>query len=195
MKALFAALVLVAATAAHADTFKIDTKESSVGWKGLKKTGSAHEGHIAIKDGEVQTDKKGNLSGGTINVDMATISNTDLKDSPDYQKKLLGHLSSDDFFNVAKYPTSTFKLLTVTQKSKDEVTVKGELTILGKTNPIEFPAKVNTSKNVMTGEALVKIDRTKWGLRYGSGNFFKELTADKIISDEFELTLKLVAKK
>jgi hypothetical protein len=32
-------------------------------------------------------------------------------------------------------------------------------------------------------------------LKYGSGNFFKELTADKIISDEFELTLKLAAKK
>ncbi len=195
MKAIFAALVLVVATAAHADVYKIDTKESSVGWKGLKKTGSAHTGNILVKDGEVQTDKKGNISGGVINVDMATISDIDLKDSPDYQKKLVGHLSSDDFFNVAKYPTSTFKLLTITPKSKDEVTVKGELTLLGKTNPIEFPAKVTTNKNILTGEALVKIDRTKWGLKYGSGNFFKELTADKIINDEFELNLKLVAKK
>ncbi|MPS55505.1 YceI family protein [Alcaligenaceae bacterium SAGV3] len=63
------------------------------------------------------------------------------------------------------------------------------------THPIEFPAKVTVDKGVATGEAVVKIDRTKWGLKYGSGNFFKELAGDKIINDEFELTLKLVAKK
>ncbi len=67
--------------------------------------------------------------------------------------------------------------------------------MIGKTNPIEFPAKLNVAKNTLTGEALVKIDRTKWGLKYGSGNFFKELAGDKIINGEFELNLKLVAKK
>jgi polyisoprenoid-binding protein YceI len=127
---------------------------------------------------------------------MATITNEDLKDSPDYQKKLVGHLSSDDFFGVAKHPTSTFKFLSITPgKAKDEDTVKGELTMIGKTNPIEFPAKVTVDKGVVRGEAQIKIDRTKWGLKYGSGNFFKELTADKVINDEFELNLKLVAKK
>ncbi|MDG0817616.1 YceI family protein [Bdellovibrio svalbardensis] len=195
IKSIFAALVLVIATTAHADTYKLDTKASSVGWKGFKKTGSSHNGAISIKDGEVQVDKKGQLTAGVFTVDMATISNEDLKDSAEYQKKLVGHLAGPDFFDVTKFPTSTFKLTSITPKSKDEVLVKGELTMIGKTNPIEFPAKVTTTKGVMTGEALVKIDRTKWGLKYGSGNFFKELAADKIISDEFELNLKLVAKK
>ena len=196
MKHIFAALIfVVASTAAAADVYKIDTQASSVAWKGIKKTGSAHQGHIAVKDGEIQVDKKGAVTGGLINIDMVTISNEDLKDSPDYQKKLVGHLSSEDFFNVTKYPTSSFKLTSVTAKSKNEVLVKGELTMIGKTNPIEFPAKISTDKGIMTGEANVKVDRTKWGLKYGSGNIFKELTADKIINDEFELTLKLVAKK
>lgn len=71
---------------------------------------------------------------------------------------------------MTKFPTASFKLTSVKpSKVKNEVVVKGG--------------------------ALVKVDRTKWGLKYGSGNFFKELAGDKIINDEFELNLKLVAKK
>ncbi|WII71369.1 YceI family protein [Bdellovibrio sp. 22V] len=196
MKSVLAALVVLFGVHAFAaDVYKVDAKASTVAWKGMKKMGSSHNGGIAVKEGQVQVDKKGQITGGLITIDMASITNNDLKDSPDYQKKLIGHLSNEDFFNVTKFPTSSFKLLSVTPKSKDEVLVKGEFTMIGKTNPIEFPAKVTLDKGVMTGEALVKIDRTKWGLKYGSGNFFKELAADKIIADEFELNLKLVAKK
>lgn len=197
LKSVFATLILLASVSVHAaDVYKIDAKESSVVWKGSKKMGSFHTGGIAVKDGQIELDKKNQITAGTVTIDMATIANEDLKGSPEFQKKLVGHLSSDDFFGVAKFPTSNFKILSVSPgKAKDEVTVKGELTIIGKTNPIEFPAKVSVDKGIVKGEAQVKVDRTKWGLKYGSGNFFKELTADKIISDEFELNLKLVAKK
>lgn len=195
IKSVFAALVLVAASAAHADVYKLDTKASIVGWSASHKVGATHTGKIAVKDGEVQTDAKGVISGGTVNIDMTTISDEDLKSSPDYQKKLVGHLSSDDFFKVSKFPTSTFKVTSVTAKSANEVVIKGDLTIIGTTKPVEFPAKVTTDKGVMTSEATLKLDRTQWGLKYGSGNFFKELTQDKIINDDFTLSLKLVAKK
>lgn len=196
MKMVLGALAfLVASSVYAADIYKIDSKESSVSWKGSKKMGSSHHGMILVKEGDVTFDKKGQLSAGQVVIDMGTISNEDLKDSPEYQKKLVGHLSSEDFFNVSKFPTATFKVTSVTPKAKNEAVVKGELTMIGKTNPIEFPVKFTMDKGVATGEALVKIDRTKWGLKYGSGNFFKELAADKIISDEFELNLKLVAKK
>lgn len=196
LKSLFMATILLVATSVYAaDVYKIDVKESSLNWKGSKKLGSFHSGGVSVKEGQVQVDKKGQITGGNIAIDMATITNEDLKESPVYHKKLLGHLSSEDFFNVPKFPTSTFKITSVTAKSKDEVNVKGELTLIGKTNPIEFPAKVTMANGLMTGEALVKVDRTKWGLKYGSGNIFKELAADKIINDEFELILKLVAKK
>lgn len=182
------------ADATKTEAYKIDTKESTVAWKGTKKAGSAHNGYITVKDGEVQVDSKGQITTGQINIDMTTITNEDVKDA-EYNKKLVGHLASNDFFDTAKFPVTTFKVLSITPVSKDQVTVKGELTMIGKTNPIEFPAKVTVDKGVVTGEATVKVDRTKWGLKYGSGNFFKELTADKIISDEFEMNLKLVAKK
>lgn len=195
LKTVFAALVfMVAAHAQAAEVYKIDTKASTVVWKGTKKVGSFHEGGIAVKEGDVTLDKKGQISAGNVVIDMTTITNTDLKDA-DYNKKLVGHLSNEDFFNTPKFPTSAFKITGVTAKGKNELIVKGELTMIGKTNPIEFPAKVTVDKGVVTGEALVKIDRTKWGLKYGSGNFFKELAGDKIINDEFELALKLVAKK
>ena len=188
---------LIASPAFATDAFKIDPTASSLAWKGSKKMGSSHNGAIAIKEGTVTFDKKGQLTSGNFVADMNTISNEDLKGSPDYQKKLVGHLASPDFFNVSKFPTASFKITSVKAdpKNKNEVTVNGEFTMIGKTNPISFPAKISMDKGVASGEATLKIDRTKWGLKYGSGNFFKELTAYKIISDEFELTLKLTAKK
>ena len=180
--------------AATAETYKVDTTASVIEWKGTKKVGSFHNGDIKVQSGDIIVEKN-QIKSGQFTVDMKTITNKDLTDA-DYNKKLVGHLSNEDFFNVTKFPTSTFKLTSVTAgKNKDEVTVKGELTMIGQTNPIEFPATVKIENGTATGQATVKIDRTKWGLKYGSGNFFKELAGDKIINDEFELTLKLVAKK
>ncbi|MES2770248.1 MAG: YceI family protein [Bdellovibrionota bacterium] len=191
---LFIALALAFAGQANAEVLKVDTTASNVEWKGTKKIGSFHAGNVAVKEGQVETNEKGDITGGNFVLDMTKITNTDLAADPDSQKKLVGHLSSPDFFNVASHPTSTFKITSVTKKGKEHL-VKGDLTILGKTNPIEFPAKITTTATSATADAKVKIDRTKWDLKYGSGNFFKELTADKIINNDIELTLKLAAKK
>jgi polyisoprenoid-binding protein YceI len=197
MKTAFMVLATLVVSTASADVYKIDTNASKVEWLASKKIGSSHNGEIKIKSGEVKTDKKGTIESASVVVDMKTISNIDLKDSPEYQTKLVGHLSSDDFFKVGTHPESTFKLTSITPKagSKDEYVVKGELTMIGKTEPIEFPAKIASDKNTLTGTAKVTVQRLKWGLQYGSGSIFKTLTADKIINDSFDLTLNLVAKK
>ena len=194
--AIIAAIALMSTTA-FAEVYKIDTTKSTVDWKAGKKVGSFHNGNIKIKSGNVETDKKGLVKSANIVVDMKTIENTDLKDSPDYQKKLVGHLSSEDFFKVDKFPEAVFKLTSVTPKagSKDEFTVKGDLTMIGNTQAIEFPAKISSDKKSISGNAKIDIERLKWGLQYGSGSVFKSLTADKIINDTFELTLNLVAAK
>ncbi len=44
---------------------------------------------------------------GNFVVDMTSITNNDLKDEG-YNQKLVGHLKSDDFFGVEKYPTAEF---------------------------------------------------------------------------------------
>ncbi len=197
MKLIFLTLAAFIGSLASAEVFKIDPTASKVEWSAGKKIGSFHNGEIKIKGGEIQSDGKGKFTAANVVVDMKTITNTDLKDSPDYQKKLVGHLSSDDFFKVGTFPESTFKLSSITPKagSKDEYVVKGDLTMIGKTQSVEFPAKISADKGTLTGTAKVKIERLKWGLQYGSGSIFKTLTADKIINDHFELTLNLVAKK
>lgn len=194
--ALVFALALAGATA-FADTYKIDTAASQVYWKAGKKIGSFHDGVVGIKSGTVETDAKGKIKGANVVVDMKAIQNHDLKESPDYQKKLVGHLSSEDFFHVEKHPEASFKLTEIAPKagSKDEYTVKGQLTMIGQTHPIEFPAKITNEKGTLRGSAKVQIERLKWGLKYGSGSIFKSLTADKIINDSFDLTLDLVAQK
>jgi len=179
---------------ATAETYKLDTSASTIEWKGIKKVGSFHVGGIKVQSGEIIVENN-LIKSGQVVVDMKTITNTDLTDKT-FNAKLVGHLSNEDFFNVEKNPTSTFKLTSATAgKNKDEMIIKGELTMIGATQPIEFPATVKFDKGTATGQGTLKIDRTKWGLKYGSGNFFKELAGDKIINDEFELTLKLVAKK
>lgn len=186
--------VMTFALNVNAETLKLDTKASSIEWKGTKKIGNFHSGNVAVKDGQIDTNEKNEIIGGTVTVDMTKITNADLAADPDSQKKLVGHLSSADFFDVAKYPTATFKISSVTRKGKDHI-VKGDLTIKGKTNPVEFPAKIETTATTATAGVKMKIDRTKWDIKYGSGNYFKELTADKIINNDIEFVLKLSAKK
>lgn len=176
-------------------TYKIDSKASTAVWTAYKKLGDSHTGQIQIKEGEISLDKKGSLVSGHFVIDMATISNDDLKGKPDYQKKLVAHLSNDDFFKVDKFKESTFKITEVKRKSEGEFTVTGDLTMIGKTKSLEFPVKVSNEGGLPKGEASITVDRTKWGLKYGSGNFFKELTADKIIKDEFKLDVKIATIK
>lgn len=197
MKTLIITMATLIVSFANAEKFNIDSAASSVEWKAGKKVGSFHNGKIQIKSGDIQTDKKGTITSGQIVIDMKTISNEDLKDSPEYQKKLVAHLSNDDFFKVDKHPESKFSLTSIELKSgtKNQYVVKGDLTIIGTTKPVEFPAEINLDKNTLTGTATLKIERLNWGLQYGSGSIFKTLTADKVINDSFDLTLKIVAKK
>ncbi|MCC2679943.1 MAG: YceI family protein [Pseudobdellovibrio sp.] len=197
MKTLILSTLLLAGSLTMADVYQIDPAASRVEWKAGKKIGSYHNGDIKVKSGQVETDKKGAVKSANVVVDMKTIGNEDLKADADSQKKLVGHLSSDDFFKVEKYPESTFVLKTLKPKAgaKDEYIAKGDLTMIGKTEAVEFPVKITKDNNLLKGEGTLSIERLKWGLQYGSGSIFKSLTADKIINDSFDLKLNLVANK
>jgi polyisoprenoid-binding protein YceI len=197
MKKTLLALSILLSAVSYADNYTMDPGTSSIEWKAGKKVGSFHNGKIQLKSGELQTDAKGMITAAQVSVAMNTITNEDLKDSPDYQKKLVSHLSSEDFFNVEKFPEATFKLKGMKKKpgSKGEFIATGDLTMIGTTKPIEFPVKVTSEKDQMKFSATLKIERLNWGLQYGSGSIFKTLTADKIINDTFDLTLNLTAKR
>ncbi len=182
--------------AAKVEAMKVDAAASVITWKATKKVMGGHDGTVAVKEGSVEVSAKNEVTAATIVADMTKIQNTDLASSPKDQAKLVGHLSSPDFFDVAKKgnETATFKLTKFTKKG-DGYVATGELTMIGQTHPVEFPVTMKVDKGMASAEGSVKVDRTKWGLKYGSGDFFKELTADKIINNEFEIGFKLVAKK
>lgn len=170
-----------------------DPAASVVKWEGKKVTGK-HDGLIKLKSGEI-TMAGGELTAGEFVFDMASITNSDLKDA-EYNKKLVTHLKSEDFFHVEKYPTSVFKV-----KSAKSVpgfvgptfNVTGDLTIKDKTNEVTFPVVVQTKDGKTTATANITIDRTKWEVKYGSGKFFPGL-GDKLIYDDFVIDVALSTK-
>jgi len=168
-------------------TYTVDAAKSTITWVGKKVTGS-HNGTIALQSGSLAVNGK-NVTGGTFTIDMNSI-----KDA-DGSAKLEGHLKADDFFGVAKFPTSTF-VITKVAGSGANVTVSGNLTIKGITKPLSFPATVtvNADGTVSALAGKIVVDRTKYDIKYGSKSFFDSI-GDKAINDEFELAVKLVAKK
>lgn len=73
--------------------------------------------------------------------------------------------------------------------------VTGQLTIKGITNPIAFLTAYTVNGNVLTATASnVKVDRTKYSIKYGSKSFFDSM-GDKAIDDEFILNISIVASK
>lgn len=170
-------------------TLKVDVKSTTMEWKAKKVTGS-HNGFVSVSAGQIVLDGV-NVTSGTFDIDMSSMTVEDIKDEGS-NKKLLGHLQSDDFFSTAKHPTSKFVLTSVSQKSGKTYTVNGNLTIKDITKAISFPAEITISGNTLKAVAAIKVDRTLFDIRYRSTNFFENL-GDKAIYDDFELNLNLVA--
>jgi len=173
--------------AAPPKKFVVDTSATKLSWLAKKVTGS-HAGNINVSSGELTIDGV-KVQSGNFTIDMTSM----VINEPGGNPRLLGHLKNDDFFSVEKFPTSTFVLTSVTQKSGSTYTIKGKLTIKGITQDIEFPAEIGFSGKTMTAKAKIIVDRTKFEIKYRSANWVENL-GDKAIYDDFELELNLVAK-
>lgn len=163
----------------------VNTSTSTITWKGYKVLG-AHEGNIKVKEGEFSFD--GNqLIGGSFIIDMPTINVTDLK-AGDGKEKLEGHLKSDDFFGIEAYPTAKFEITKVVSRgAAGEYKIVGNITIKETTKEIKFNATINDTSAI----AKLKIDRSDFDIKYGSGSFFDNL-GDNTIYDEFDLNINLM---
>lgn len=176
---------------AKESTFKVDVQKSNIAWNGKKVTGE-HSGTIKLNGGTL-TANGTSISKGSFTINMNTITCTDLQG--EWADKLVGHLKADDFFGVEKFPTSNFVITKVTPAANGTLTVNGNLTIKGITKAVSFPASVAVNGNTLTATAKgVKVDRTKYDIRYGSKSFFDSI-GDKAIDDEFTLDITLVATK
>lgn len=168
--------------------YTIDGATSTIQWKGMKITGSGHEGFVNLKEGGLQV-TDGVITAGKFTIDMTSISCTDLEGG--MRDKLVGHLNSADFFDTANHKTANLAIVSADAKNN----VKANLTIKGKTHEVTFPATVTESNGTVTATATITVDRSKYDVRYGSNSFFDNL-GDKAIDNNiaFKVTLKGSAK-
>lgn len=172
------------------EKYTVSNKISSMEWVGKKVTGE-HFGTIKVKEGNVMV-KDGMITGGTLMIDMNSIIVEDIKDE-ETNAKLSGHLRSEDFFGVEKYPMSKLEITEVVKKG-DKYHIHGNLTIKDVTDKVEIPATIKMEDNKLVAIGETEIDRTKYGIKYGSGQFFDDL-GDKMIYDNFVVRFKVGAKK
>lgn len=96
--------------------------------------------------------------------------------------KLTGHLKSPDFFAVKDHPTAKFVSKSV-KKNKSGYEVIGDLTLLGKTKEIKFPAVITTAEKLIV-KADFKINRSDFGMTYGKGKVNDDVAIKVSINTE-----------
>ncbi len=172
------------------ETYMVDVSASEVKWEGYKVTGK-HYGTVQLKSGELIY-INGVLSGGKFVVDMTTIDCDDLTGNT--KDRLVGHLKSDDFFGVEKYPTATFEITDVISRGlPGDYRITGNMTIKEHTHPMRFNVMLDEKDNTVKGTLTIRIDRSDYNVRFGSGRFFDNL-GDNTIYDEFKLDIEIKAK-
>ena len=187
-------LILAFTPVTDIETLNIDTKASKIEWFAEKVTGK-HNGIVGLKSGQLEM-KGDKLTGGNFVADMKSITVTDLQG--EYKEKLEGHLKSEDFFGVEKHPMAKLVISEVAYVKESasgfNTEITGNLTIKDETHPITFPARVKMEGGNLAAYAELKIDRSKYNVRYGSPSFFNDL-GDKAIYDEFTLKVSLGGSK
>lgn len=156
-----------------------------------------HFGTITISGGELVVNN-GEVTSGYISLDMNGIRNIDLENR-DENSLLIRHLKSDDFFDVKRYPTARFDLvecgdLVGATPGSPNYFVKGQLTIKGVTKEVSVPAIiVPGEQGSIRAQAWFDIDRTEWGVSYGSGKLFEKLGIH-LVNDTISLELNITAR-
>ncbi|MDZ7740760.1 MAG: YceI family protein [Bacteroidota bacterium] len=190
-----------ASSNADATTYTLITDESVMKWQGAKPTGE-HNGTVDFARGFLKV-ADGELVGGTIMVNMKSIDNVDLRDSPEYHTKLVNHLKSKDFFDVNSYPEALFEIIRVEEienpETVDGITpthkITGNLTIKGISKSIAFDAMIESgSEELYAVTPQFVIDRTQWDVNYKSKKIFDNLK-DQFINDEVGIIIELNAKE
>jgi len=183
LKYIFLASIILISTGLLAQTYHLKSNQAELKWT-AHKVGGSHYGYIKLKEGTLVLDQH-HITSGMFTLDMKSINNTDIEDKK-YNDKLIGHLSSEDFFSVEEFPEATLTITESTPFENNEAKIKGDLTIKGITHPIEFVANHMDYKF----RAKITVDRSKYDVKYGSKSFFENL-GDKLIYDEFTIDVTI----
>jgi len=171
------------------EKLNVDVSSSQLKWTGFHLAKSyEHWGHIDLKSGNIVTDGKKIVTGEFV-IDMNTISNKDVEKTED-NIKLVGHLKSDDFFAVSRFPEAKLIIKSTERKSGSTYKTIADLTIRGITKEIVFDTEINSiSKSELEAIAKFRVKRTDFEVMYGWS------LQNIMLDGEFEIDVKLIAKK
>jgi len=172
--------------------FVLDTLNSNVEWKGykvFKSENTSHFGTIKFESGDV-TVKDGKLESGKFVANMESLSSEDLKNDAEQLGKLNAHLKSADFFEVEKFPTSSYEITKVSSSSEGDynTVLDGNLTIKGITKPVQFKANV-----AVNGAEVSIATEPKDIIREEFGVKFQSPAANGVIKNEVTLQIRVKA--
>jgi len=185
------------AAAVSGDIYSVDTSASNVRFTGHG-VGKNHPGKFHLSSGEFAVVNK-LVTGGKFVIDINSMMLE--QQDPMIQNKLRPHLLSPDFFDAAKFSTSTFEITNVStyiQKTGDaskienaNCDVSGNLSLKGITKNISFPARIDVNNNSVKASANFDINRTDWQINYGND---KSL-GDKFISETVNVEINVLANR
>ena len=96
-------------TKLNAGIYNVLEGSSQVLWECEWLGGARHDGSVQLVSGSIDISSSSDVNGKFI-VDLNSMKCFDLKNEGT-NKKLIGHLKSDDFFDVANYPNAVLELL------------------------------------------------------------------------------------
>ncbi len=178
---LAAALAAVSATAA-AQTYTIDARHTYPTFEVNHFGVSTQRGMFTKVSGKFTVDRAAKTGSVDVTIDTTSVA-TGLQGLTD-------HLKAEDFLNVAKFPTATFKGDKVRFDGDRPVAVDGELTLLGVTRPVTLALSTFTcrdhpanKKPMCGGDATTTIKRSDFGIKY----------AIPAVSDDVKLSIPVEA--
>jgi polyisoprenoid-binding protein YceI len=179
----FAIWILAAGVAAAAtETYTFDKAHSLMGFR-IRHVLNKVEGRFKTFDGTIWLDRDNPAASKVeLKIDAASVDTAnDTRDND---------LRSPNYFDVAKYPTITFKSAKIEQKGKDLYEVTGDLSIHGVTKTIQVPVKHlgfgKMGKMEKAGfEVSLPINRKDFGIVSGS----------PVVGDEVEINIQVEANK
>jgi polyisoprenoid-binding protein YceI len=179
----------LATPAFAAETYTFDKAHSSVGFQ-VRHIFTNVSGRFTDYAGTIQVDRaKPESSSVEFTIQATSIDTAEARRD--------GHLRTADFFDVAKYPTITFKSTAVKANGKDSYLVTGDFTMHGVTKQITLPVTVlGEGKDPMGNEKLgletsITINRKDYGL-----NWNRTLeTGGVLVGDEVKVQIAIEANK
>jgi polyisoprenoid-binding protein YceI len=177
MKFKYLVVALTAASAASAfaaDGYTIEPNHTYPSFEADHMGVSVLRGKFTKSSGTIVLDRAAKTGSLDITIDA---------DSIDFgHEKLNAHAKTADMFDVAKFPTATYKSKSITYKGDVPASVQGELTLHGVTKPvtltinkfkcIEHPM---LKREVCGADATAEFKRSDFGISYGLPRFAPEV--------------------